>query len=310
MEQKQIIDHLATDHGLEADRKTVRNNVKMIIELGHPVERCERGIYYEHPFDDSELRMLIDSLPEQLPANQRAQIVKKLSELSSVHFSTWDDGSRAPEGTELLYTLDVLQEAIRKRCCVSFHYGHHDIDKELHLRTDRDGEVKDYVVSPYRTLISCGHYLLLCNTMPHPGPTHYRIDRIRGIRLLPDRRAVSAEEAGVAVADIAGYLSQRPYMYSDRAIRIHLRVARSKVDDVLDWFGTDVKFRHADEDTVEAVVMASPTATRYWALQYGEVCEILSPIALRRQMAQITDRMAARYADSLERKGGDHDEDR
>lgn len=145
----------------------------------------------------------------------------------------------------------MLQEAIRKGLCVSFCYGRYDIDKQLHIKTHHDGTPREYIVSPYRTVMSSGHCMLLGNTRPYDGITVYRLDRIRGMKLLENEPARPLSQVSDQLADMAAYLSQRPYMYSDDPVNVRFVIERKYIGDVLDWFGTCVKFKEqADKEHV------------------------------------------------------------
>lgn len=145
----------------------------------------------------------------------------------------------------------MLQEAIRKGLCVSFCYGRYDIDKQLHIKTHHDGTPREYIVSPYRTVMSSGHCMLLGNTRPYDGITVYRLDRIRGMKLLENEPARPLNQVSDQLADMAAYLSQRPYMYSDDPVNVRFVIERKYIGDVLDWFGTGVKFKEqADKEHV------------------------------------------------------------
>ena len=49
------------------------------------------------------------------------------------------------------------------------------------------------------------------------------------------------------------------------------------INDVIDWFGTDVDFSDAADGEVTARVNVNLQAMRLWALQYGPRVRVLSP---------------------------------
>lgn len=169
---------------MSADRKTLRLHLRLLTALGYRVEHCSAGWYYEHEFTPQELCTLISSLPDSLTPSQRSELVSKLKGLGGRYFEAEDEHRQAPGNSELLLNMEILQDAIPKGCCVSFCYGVYDVDKKLHLKSHHDGRPREYIVSPYRVVMSSGHFLLLCNTTPYEGITHYRLDRIRHMKLL------------------------------------------------------------------------------------------------------------------------------
>ena len=224
-------------------------------------------------------------------------MIGKLRNLSSVYFSPDGEHRTAPGSRQLLYSMEVLQDAIRSGRRVSFHYCHYDIDKKLHPRTDHDGQPRLYIVSPYRIVTVSGHCMLLAHTDSREGITHYRIDRMQDARLLENEPAQPLSSVTTRLDNVAAYLNQRPYMFSDDPVNVRFLIPRRYVGDVLDWFGMEARFTElADPDMTEVAVQVSSQAMEFWALQYGGVCEVLAPVSLRRKLAEVTAAMAERYA--------------
>lgn len=68
-----------------------------------------------------------------------------------------------PKNTELFYTIEILDEAIERGRQVQFRYGDYGTDKRLHLRTDSEGKIRDYLVNPYQMVATNGKYYLIGN---------------------------------------------------------------------------------------------------------------------------------------------------
>lgn len=85
-------------------------------------------------------------------------------------------------------------------------------------------------------------------------------------------------------------------MYSDTPVNVRFRINRKNISDVLDWFGMDVILRQVNDTTAEVYARISPTAMKFWALQFGERCEVTHPKTLRNELAAITDALAKKYA--------------
>ena len=63
--QQEIIRKLRAEYGVEkVDRRTVRDNVQSLVDMGYDIENEGEDGYYMtmREFDDAELRMLIDSV--------------------------------------------------------------------------------------------------------------------------------------------------------------------------------------------------------------------------------------------------------
>ena len=89
-----------------------------------------------------------------------------------------------PENTiqnkELFYTIEVLDEAIDKQRQVQFTYNVYGIDKKMHPKRE-----EKYIVNPYQMAATNGRYYLICNYDKYDNISHYRIDRITDIEILP-----------------------------------------------------------------------------------------------------------------------------
>ncbi len=88
MDQKDIIAKLKEDYDITVDRKSVKANLNCLVDYGYDIEYTETerekkdgtketltsNWYYNHEFDDAELRMMIDSIlfSKTIPAGQQA----------------------------------------------------------------------------------------------------------------------------------------------------------------------------------------------------------------------------------------------
>lgn len=61
--QQEIIDLLRRHYSMDCDRRSIRNNIQSLKDMGYEIIVTRRGCYLsEREFDDAELRMLIDSV--------------------------------------------------------------------------------------------------------------------------------------------------------------------------------------------------------------------------------------------------------
>ena len=75
-------------------------------------------------------------------------------------------------------------------------------------------------------------------------------------------------------------------MYTDQPRHIELRADKKIIDQIIDWFGTDIFFLEEDENHIRATVKASPMAMEHWATQYIKHVEVLSPSSLRKAIKE------------------------
>jgi predicted DNA-binding transcriptional regulator YafY len=307
LSQKEIIDILKRDYDISIDRKAVKRNLMDLIDFGCDIEYSEKtrktksgeeeilayDWYISHTFADSELRLLIDSLlfSKHIPYSQCKALIEKLKGLSSNHFSSHvkhiqNLPERLPRNPELLYTIEILDEAISSKKQVSFQYTGYGIDKKKHVNLDTNGNPKKYIINPYQMVGTNGRYYLICNTDKYDDIGNYRIDRISKIELLdtPAKsiKKVKGAENGL---DLPKHMAEHIYMFSGESVRVTFRAEKSIINDVIDWFGMDFTVKERKDGKVDITVKVNETAMKCWALQYVPFgVEVITPKSLRNKV--------------------------
>ena len=162
LSQKEILKILEHDYSMKADRKSIRSNILNLIEAGYAVDYKEvsrsnrnpktgeiedNSLYTDYylvkDFDDSELRLLIDSLlfSKHIPYNQCKNLIGKLEGLSSKYFRAKVKHIRTlpincTNNKRLFYVIEILDEAVNNNKQVKFSYGYYGTDKKLHPSTN------------------------------------------------------------------------------------------------------------------------------------------------------------------------------
>lgn len=298
LSQKDIIDILKTEYDMTADRKSVKRNITSLIEMGYEINFSEAlrmfpnkdgvleesyilsDFWLEREFTDGELRLLIDSLlfSKHIPYSQCKELVDKLGGLSNQYFksrvrfiSTLPE--TAPKNKELFYTIEILDEAIAKGKQVAFTYNIYGTDKKLHPKRDLE-----YIVNPYQMAATNGRYYLIGNYDKYNDLSNYRLDRITDIRLLDTPvkpvRQVEGMKNGLYLPN---HMAEHLYMFSGESVPVIFRMNKDILNDVIDWFGSDIVFSDETEDEVTARVTVNWHAMRHWALQYCRHVRILAP---------------------------------
>ncbi len=324
LSQKDIVEILRKEYDMTADRKAVRRNILGLIDFGYDIEYRESvrmvpdkrsgkhkenyiltDFYLERDFTDGELRLLIDSLlfSKHIPYSQCKELVGKLSKLSNKYFENHIKHIRTipdslPKTGQLFYTIEVLDEAISQGRKVAFTYNSYGTDKKLHPRQNSDGKRREYVVSPYQIAATNGRYYLICNYDKFDDVSHYRIDRITDIRLVNEPaksdKKVRGLENGV---DLPRHMAEHVYMFSGNSETVSFRLKKYILNDVIDWFGTDITFFDETEDEVTAKLRVNVNAMRRWALQYALHARVLSPATLAEQVKEDIRAAAENYGD-------------
>ena len=271
--QSEIIDLLDKNYGVEAERKAIGRNVSCLMEMGVDIVNTRKGCYLaERPFENSELRILIDSVlcSRHINAGHSRELINKLIKLGGRNFKAHvkhvfsvGDWSKS-ENNAFFYNVDLIDEAIENDRQITFDYNKYGTDKN------------------YQMILRNQHYFLMAYEEYWGNMTFYRVDKISNIRFAENPRTplrtVKGYEHGINYKELA---LSRPYMYADKPDTISLTCPEWFFDEIVDWFGTDVGVEATDDKTIRVTLTASPRAMEYWALQYCNYAEVVSPQHLR-----------------------------
>lgn len=328
LDQMDLVKKLKSDYDMDADRKTVKANLMSLLDYGMPLEYTETvrtkkdgseeilmsDWYYNHDFDDAELRMLIDSVlfSKTIPAGQAKSLIEKITKLSNVYFTgKVKHVSSLPElshtdNKQTLYNVEIIDDAITKGKKIAFVYNTYGTDKQLHPR-----RAEKYIVNPYQMVASNGRYYLVCNYDKYDDLSNYRIDRMTDVEILDDkvkdRNEIKALEKGF---NLPKHMAEHIYMFSDEPETIVLRIKKEAIGEVVDWFGksfevlTDsmVKKNYCsktDDGYIFIRLSCSHRAMFHWAMQYGTSVEVISPKSLRDELKEAVSNMLKAYTEIL-----------
>lgn len=297
---------LEKEYFMEADVKAVARNLKLLEMVDNHIKcrEAERtnqrgrkeiyryGFYYEHEFDNEELRLLVDSVmyQMQMPKKTRQNLINKLIGLSSIYFKntmrhTSYIPDNAPENISFYKNIRVLAEAINSEKKVRFRYCSYGTDLKLHPRKNADGKERIYTVNPYKLAVKDGRYYIICNYDRYDDICNYRVDRIKGIEML-DVPARSERELNHSdMINLAEYMEQHLYMFSGQPIRAVFRTKSYMLNDFVDYFGKNIKIK-SEGDEIIVDVIASEKSVCNWGVQFAGDVILVYPPNLRKQVTE------------------------
>ena len=320
MSQQAISERMQARFGVKMNRRTLKTYLDELAAAGYPLcsskktrnlpdgstEILQTDWYLEPQFEASELRLMTDLLAAMpaVPETQRDALIQKLmlhsspmsrqaqSEQQMVYLHT-------PPAKQLLYSVEILCEAIRRNRMVSFRYCTYQLDENdqpVQMPRQRStGDAREYLVSPYEIAVSHGRYYLICCKEPHRSVSHYRIDRITDVHIIEQFERLPVEELS-GKHTLPENLAEQLYMYSGETVTCEFLADARILGDILDWFGSSAEISRAEQkDMLRVTVQVHPTAMQHWALQYGQYVTVLSPDTLRSSLAEIIHALAARY---------------
>ena len=179
----------------------------------------------------------------------------------------------------MFYNIETIGKGIERRKQIRYDYNKFGLDKKLHKSSEQR-------VSPYQMILHNQRYYLMAYNEVWGDMVFHRLDHIANM-ILTDEAAtpiknVKGYENGISYRDLS---SAMPYMYTDSPEPIVFMADAEIIDQIIDWFGTDIGIlKTDDENKVRVNVKASPTAMTFWALQYVDHVEIVRPDSLRERI--------------------------
>ena len=297
LKQQEIIDHLDKDYGIAIERKAVGRNLSLLKEAGYDIASERRGCYLvSREFEDSELRLLIDGVlaSKHITAKHSKELIEKLCSLSNKYFRShvkniWSVNEWSKTDNQaLFYNIEIVDAAIEQGKQIAFCYNKYGADKKLH-------KTSDHRATPYQMILRNQRYYLIACNEKWKNLGHYRLDRITDIRLTDEPatplRSLPGHESGI---DYKEYATSLPYMFTDKPEGVEFLADPAIIDQIVDWFGDNARIEQSG-DKLKVSVKVSPMAMEYWAMQYLNFVEILSPISLRSRIAANLEAARGKY---------------
>lgn len=287
IKHEKIVELLEKEYGLVIERKAVGRNISLLNEAGYEIETTKKGSYLaERTFEDSELKLLIDGVlsSKYITPKQSKELIKKLCAQSNEYFKKhvknvysvqeWNK----TENIAVFYNIEIINEAINEERQIKFDYNKYGADKKMHRSAI-------HTVSPYQMILHNQRYYLMGYNEKWQHIQYYRMDRITDIELFERIRtplkSIKGFEHGI---DYKRFSSSMPYMFFDEPQMIEFVADGWAIDQIIDWFGKDIYIEDNRDGRFFVRLKASVNAMEYWAMQYLNAIEILSPKDLRERI--------------------------
>jgi hypothetical protein len=280
---RHIIEYLASDFGMIAERKAVGRNLLLLQEMGFPLSTYQengRG-YYLKPVEDDGAHL---HDPAALDAFLRAprspladRALARLQDEIPVYVS---DAERGMQSDAVFHTLDLLKTAIGTGVQIRFVYSAAQPDGTLLPQRETP-----FTVSPYALFLADGFYHVIASVSGYGRLLHYRCDLMTEIELteLPVREKETLIECRDGL-DVAAYVNRTIYRTDVKETHIVL-CAEHLAGDLLDTFGGAVRMRPEGE-TIRAEIDAPWESVRRFVVTNLRHTALLSPAWRRAQIRE------------------------
>ena len=299
--QQEIIRKLKSEYGVEnTDRRTVRDNVQSLVDMGYGIENeGDDGYYmYGREFDDAELRLLIDSVlfSKTISDTAAKRLIGKLKSFGNIYFDAKVSHVKPTpvlnrtDNKSVLYNVSAINEAMDQKKKISFRYNRYGTDFKMH------DQGKQYIMNPYQMVASNGRYYLLGNIDKYDNVTYYRIDKMSRVEILDEKIKAQEEVNGIdGHLNLPKHMTEHIYMLYGDSVMANIKTDVGMMDTLVDWFGKDFRIIENRDDEIVISVKCNERALFYWALQYGPHVEVLAPERLRNKLSNAVEEMAKKY---------------
>ena len=283
LKQEDMIKILNVEYGIPLERKAIGRNIQLLKDAGVEIESTRAGSWLaEREFTDAELRMLIDGVlsSKYVPEGYSKDLINKLCGLTSKYFKShikyiyavgdWDK----TDNQQVFLNIELIDEAIEKGKQIRFEYHKYGTDKKLH-------KIRAHHASPYQLILHNQRYYLMAQNDWWKDVTYYRLDRMKNMTItekpITPITTIDGYKDGINYKELSTAL---PYMFSDKPVWVEFITDEDLVDQIIDWFGKDIRIDKYGEKQVKITVKVSPSAMEHWALQYAGYVTVTSPQSL------------------------------
>lgn len=297
LSQLKILELINNTFMLKCERKAIGYNIDCLIELGFDIVKVNNKGFYlgSRDFEPSEATFLADAIFSSKVINSsyaQALATKVFANLSKYQRRQYGyiykaDEVNRTDNRQIFLNIDLLHEAIENKKQVAFVYT------KYNRQATPIGSKR--TVSPYFLFNSQGKYYLACCVNGKEDISNFRIDRmvdlqLTDINILP----VTQLQSYANGIDIAKYVNENIYAFGGKTVTATLQIFDDNaITYVYDWFADATVFQ--TDGNVYAKIKCNEQALVYWALQYGESIEVLSPDTVRNKIKANLDIMLTRY---------------
>ena len=279
----EIQEHLLA-YDVTADRKSLYDDMEALRVLGIDVigEKVGRNYYYyvgSKQFDIAELKLLVDAIQSSkfITEKKSNELIKKITGLASEYEASQLKRTVTVRGRvktmneSIYYIVDDIHRAIAENKQIRFEYMKWTTDKKLVPRRD-----EPYVMSPWALTWDDENYYLIAYDEAGDMIRHFRVDKMKQIELLDEKRAGKEQ---FREFDLAEYSKMSFGMFAGEKTKVKLEFKDELVGVMIDRFGKDIPIRPCGKKgwSETSVDVALSNQFFGWIFGLGDAVRITGP---------------------------------
>ena len=291
------------EHDVEVERRSIYRSIEELeqhgVDIVH-VEQKTQGFYLaSREFELPEIKLLMDAVQAArfIPGKKSRELVNKLASFASnaqaeaLLKSVFIEDRAKCDNAQIYYNIDKIYTAIRSQKQIGFQYCEYDLRKR---RVARKGGAQ-YTASPYSLEWNNDAYYLISRIGTLEKFTHFRVDRMKDIKVLDDA-AIGYKDLYGGNINLSEYGTRALSMFEGPMEEVHLRFKNYLVTTVIDRLGAGIPIFPENDEwfSVHTPLVVSPGLTA-WLAHFGGNAEVVAPAHARAMVRDALGDMLSRY---------------
>ena len=270
-------------YDVTADRKSLYDDLEQLKVLGVEVkgEKIGRNFYYHvsnKKFEIAELKLLVDAIQSSkfITEKKSKELINKLTSFASKYEESQLNRQVVVQGRvktmneSIYYYVDDVHRAIAENKQIRFEYMKWNIEKKMEKHRE-----EPYVVSPWALTWDDENYYLIAYDHDAGHIKHFRVDKMKSIHVLDDKREGLDE---FKEFNLARYSKMSFGMFGGEPTRVKIAFEDDMVGIFIDRFGKDINVHPSKKGWSEIdVEVALSDIFLGWIFALGPKVQILEP---------------------------------
>ena len=280
-------------YGVTADRKSLYDDMEALRVLGIDVigEKVGRNFYYHvgsKQFEIAELKLLVDAIQSSkfITEKKSGDLIRKLTSMASKYEAEQLKRQVTVQGRvktmneSIYYFVDDIHRAIADNRRLRFEYMKWNLEKKMEPHRE-----EPYIVSPWAMTWADENYYLIAYDEQAGCIKHFRVDKMKNIRVLEERR--TGRDA-FREFNLAKYAKMSFSMFGGERTPVRIAFCNDYVGVMIDRFGRDIPIQQSSipgwSETVVDVALSDQFLG--WIFALGTGVRILSPESVAKQFRE------------------------
>ena len=289
-------------YGEDIDPRTIRRNINLLNEkFGYDISTYNDnkiGYYIlndpDTDFEPGEIRAIIDTFSYSTFIEPRVskEIIKKCKNLQTVYenekIKDYKIYSAKGKTTnlEVIKNIEDIQNSILNKNKIKFEYWKYCIV---------EGKIKKQIVStptvsPYAIVYDKQQFYLIGIKEKNEDFFHYRLDRIKSLKELPDKIKIKKTEK-----ELQQYAENSVEVFSGNEVKIEALCDECLLEEVIEKFGKKIEILPIKDNKFKMKLNANQMGFKMWAMRNIDIVTVQKPTSLVNELKEIIKDAKKRY---------------